>query len=159
MVLAPSWLFSLAFLWFCFLSLSFGGLSMPGWLSQIATIPLKMYFHQVIKKFTAAVIYSFNTVPSPLPPQFPFKSDCNLHPFWQNMNANIINNKIIKITISLIVIGLKNSYFPSIHLPSCNWTVPWASHVKSFSLNQPITFKVVVTYVCAYVFALVFFGT
>ena len=30
---------------------------------------------------------------------------------------------IIKITISSIVIGLKNSYFPLIHLPSCYRTV------------------------------------
>ena len=30
---------------------------------------------------------------------------------------------IIKITISLIVIGLKNSYFPLIHLSSCYRTV------------------------------------
>ena len=30
---------------------------------------------------------------------------------------------IIKITISSIVIGLKISYFPLIHLPSSNWTV------------------------------------
>ena len=30
---------------------------------------------------------------------------------------------IIKITISLIVIGLKNSYFLLIHLPSCYRTV------------------------------------
>ena len=30
---------------------------------------------------------------------------------------------IIKITISSIVIGLKNTYFPLIHLPSCYRTV------------------------------------
>ena len=30
---------------------------------------------------------------------------------------------MIKITISSIVIGLKNSYFPLIHLPSCYRTV------------------------------------
>ena len=30
---------------------------------------------------------------------------------------------IIKITISSIVIGFKNSYFPLIHLPSCYRTV------------------------------------
>ena len=41
-----------------------------------------------------------------------------------------LNNKI---TISSILIGLKNSYFPLIHLPSC-----------FCRLNQPIIFKVVV---------------
>ena len=34
-----------------------------------------------------------------------------------------ISDLIIKITISLIVIGLKNSYFPLIHLSSCYRTV------------------------------------
>ena len=33
------------------------------------------------------------------------------------------NNFTLKVTISLIVIGLKNSYFPLIHLPSCYGTV------------------------------------
>ena len=33
--------------------------------------------------------------------------------------VDIIKTLIIKITISSIVIGLKNSYFPLIHLPSC----------------------------------------
>ena len=66
---------------------------------------------------------------------------------------------IIKITISSIVIGLKNSYFPLIHLPSCYRTVCYrtafyrtvcyrtvqqTNHIQSCSLNQPITFKVVV---------------
>jgi len=56
---------------------------------------------------------------------------------------------IIKITISSIVIGLKKSYFPLIHLPSCYWTacywtVQQANQIQSCSLNQPITFKVVV---------------
>ena len=51
---------------------------------------------------------------------------------------------IIKITISSIVIGLKNSYFPLIHLPSCYRTVQQTNHIQSRSLNQPITFKVVV---------------
>ena len=66
---------------------------------------------------------------------------------------------IIKITISSIVIGLKNSYFPLIHLPSCYrtvcyWTacyrtvcyrtVQQTNHIQNSSLNQPITFKVVV---------------
>ena len=34
-----------------------------------------------------------------------------------------VSSLITKITISLIVIGLKNSYFPLIHLPSCYLTV------------------------------------
>ena len=55
-----------------------------------------------------------------------------------------ISKVIIKITISSIVIGLKNSYFPLIHLPSCYGTVQQANHIQSCSLNQPITFKVVI---------------
>ena len=51
---------------------------------------------------------------------------------------------IIKITTSSIVIGLENSYFPLIHLPSCYRTVQQTNHIQSYSLNQPITFKVVV---------------
>ena len=61
---------------------------------------------------------------------------------------------MIKIAISSIVIGLKNSYFPLIHLPSCYWTacyrtvcyrtVQQTNQIQSCSLNQPITFKVVV---------------
>jgi len=76
---------------------------------------------------------------------------------------------IIKITISSIVIGLKNSYFPLIHLPCCYRTVCYrtvcyrtacyrticyrticyrtvqqTNQIQSCSLNQPITFKVVV---------------
>ena len=35
----------------------------------------------------------------------------------------ITTSIIIKMTVSLIVIGLKNSYFPLIHLPSCYKTV------------------------------------
>ena len=46
---------------------------------------------------------------------------------------------IIKITISSIGIGLKNSYFPLIHLPSCYRTVQQTNHIQSCSLNQPIT--------------------
>ena len=52
------------------------------------------------------------------------------------------------------MIGLKNSYFPLIHLPSCYWTacyrtvcyrtVQQTNQIQSFSLNQPITFKVVI---------------
>ena len=51
---------------------------------------------------------------------------------------------IIKITISSIMIGLKNSYFPLIHLPVCYRTVQQTNHIQSCSLNQPITFNVVV---------------
>jgi len=50
---------------------------------------------------------------------------------------NFLTFIIIKITISSIVIGLKNSYFPLIYLPSC------------YQKNQPITFKVAVTRVRA----------
>ena len=44
------------------------------------------------------------------------------------MNLKCISLIIIKITFSSIVIGLKKSYFPLIHLPSCcravcYWTV------------------------------------
>ena len=68
-----------------------------------------------------------------------------------------------KITISSLVIGLKKSYFPLIHLPSCYrtvcywivcyWTVCYrtvqqANHIQRCSLNQPITFKVVITCAC-----------
>ena len=52
---------------------------------------------------------------------------------------------IIKITISSIVIGLKNSYFPLIHLPSCYRTVQQTNHIQSCSLNQPITTLVSIT--------------
>ena len=51
--------------------------------------------------------------------------------FW-----NMITPIIIKITISSIVIGLKISYFTLIYLPSCYRTVPWASHIQSWSLNH-----------------------
>ena len=70
---------------------------------------------------------------------------------------------IMKITISFIVIGLKNSYFPLIHWPSCCrtvcyptvccWTVCYrrvqlVDHIQSCCLNQPITLKVVITHKC-----------
>ena len=60
-----------------------------------------------------------------------------------------ISMLIIKITISSIAIGLKNSYFPLIHLSSCYWTVCYGTvqqtnQIQSCSINQPITFKVVV---------------
>ena len=66
------------------------------------------------------------------------------------MPSLIITKLIIKITISSIVIGLKNSYsyFPLIHLPSCYrtvcyWTVCYRTVVIG-QFNKPITFKVVV---------------
>ena len=60
-----------------------------------------------------------------------------------------ITTLIIKITISSIVIGLRYSYFPLIHVPSCYRTVCYrtvqqTNHIQSCSLNQSITFKVVV---------------
>ena len=56
---------------------------------------------------------------------------------------------IIKITISSIVIGLKDSYFPLILLSGCYRTVCYrtvqpGNHIQSCSLNQPITLQVVV---------------
>ena len=50
----------------------------------------------------------------------------------------------MKITISSTVIGLKNSHFPLIHLPSCYQTVQWANHIQNCSLNQPITTLVLI---------------
>ena len=44
-------------------------------------------------------------------------------PFVYYLLRLMIRALIIKITISSIVIGLKNSYFPLIHLPSCYRTV------------------------------------
>ena len=73
---------------------------------------------------------------------------------------NVIIFLIIKITISSIVIGLKNSYYPLIHLPSCYRTVCYrtacyrtvcyrtvqqTNHIQSCSLNQPITTLVSIT--------------
>ena len=51
---------------------------------------------------------------------------------------SVIKTLIIKIIISLIVIGWKNSYFPLIHLAH--------SYQKLVigQINKPITFKVVV---------------
>ena len=86
-------------------------------------------------------------------------------------SVELITFLIIKITISSIAIGLKNFYFPLIHLPSCYRTVCYrtdcyrtvyyrtvqlANHIQSCSLNQPITFKVVVTCVHARALAFVF---
>ena len=69
-------------------------------------------------------------------------------------NVPSIHALIIKITISSIVIGFKNSCFPLFHLPSCYRTVCYrtacyrtvqqTNQIQSCSLNQPITFKVVV---------------
>ena len=63
---------------------------------------------------------------------------------WLCNKENKIIIIIIKITISSIVIGLKKSYFPLIHLPSCYRTVQQTNQIQSCSLNQPITYKVVV---------------
>ena len=62
---------------------------------------------------------------------------------------------IIKITVSSIVIGLKMSYFPVIHLPSCYRTacyravcyrtVQQTNQIQSCCLNQPITTLVSIT--------------
>ena len=51
----------------------------------------------------------------------------------------MITSIIINATISSIVIGLKNSYFLLIHLPSCYRTVQYANHINSYSLKQPIS--------------------
>ena len=79
----------------------------------------------------------------------------------------MLNSLIIKITISSTVIGLKNSYFPLIRLPSCYrtvcywivcyWTVCYrtvqkANHIQRCSLKQPITFKGVRARALAFVF-------
>ena len=69
------------------------------------------------------------------------------------MNAwrySFLSTVIIKIAISSIVIGLKNSCFPFSHLPSCYRTVcyrtvRWANHIQSCSLNQPVTTLVSIT--------------
>ena len=87
-----------------------------------------------------------------------------LHALWLVKNPCLIrvNHKNYNFSI---VIGLKNS-FPLIHLPSCYrtvccwtvcyryWTVCYrtvqqANRIQSCSLNQLITFKVVVTWTCA----------
>ena len=67
---------------------------------------------------------------------------------------------IIKITISSLVIGLKNSYIPLIRLPSCYRTVCYrtacyrtvcyrtvqqTNQIQGCSLNQPITTLVSIT--------------
>ena len=60
------------------------------------------------------------------------------------MNLYTINSVIIKIAISLIVIGLKNSYFPLIYLPLL---LSDSLFLDSFVIGQfskPITFKDVV---------------
>ena len=87
-----------------------------------------------------------------------------LHKFLQNINRQFFC-LIIKITISSIVIGLKNSNFPLIQLPSCYRTVCYrtacyrtacyrticyrtvqqTNKIQSCSLNQPITTLVSIT--------------
>ena len=62
----------------------------------------------------------------------------------------LLRSLIIKITISSIVIGFKNSYFPLIHTPSCYRTacyrtVQQTNHIQSCSSNQPITTLVSIT--------------
>ena len=78
----------------------------------------------------------------------------------------MISRIIINITISLIVIGLKILLFFTNSLAKllsdiCSWTVCYrtvqkANHIQSCSLNQPITFKVVVKCVRACALAFVF---
>ena len=79
---------------------------------------------------------------------------CAENRIWAGIIGTVITALIIKITISLILIGLKNSYFPLIHMPSCYRTVCYRTacyrtvqqinQIQSCRLNQPITFKVVV---------------
>ena len=73
--------------------------------------------------------------------------------FWSDKIS--ISQLITKITISSIVVGLKNSHFSLIHSPSfyrtacyravCYWTVQQTNHIQSCSLNQPITTLVSIT--------------
>ena len=68
--------------------------------------------------------------------------------FWSDKIS--ISQLIIKITICSFVIGLKNSYFPLIHSPSCYRTVCYrtvqqTNDIQSCSLNQPITTLVLIT--------------
>ena len=61
-----------------------------------------------------------------------------------NSGLRLFSFIIIKITISSLVIGLKNSYFPLIHLPICYRTVCYRTvqqtyQIQSCSLNQLIT--------------------
>ena len=79
---------------------------------------------------------------------------------------------IVKITISLLVIGLRKVLFStnllarlvsdSLLLDSCYWTVCYrrvqqVNHFQRCSLNQPITFKVIIT-CCVHTLAFVFFA-
>ena len=57
--------------------------------------------------------------------------------------AVMISCVIIKITISSFVIGLKNSQFPLIHLPSCIGHFVIGQFVIG-QFNKPVTFEVVV---------------
>ena len=68
------------------------------------------------------------------------------------------------------MIGLKMSYFPLIRLPSCYRTVcywivcvigqfvigQFNKPIQRYSLNQPITFKIVIACACARAVAFVF---
>ena len=57
--------------------------------------------------------------------------------FSRQMEAIVYIFLIIKITISSIVIGLKNFYFPLIHLPSCYRTVCyWTVCHSDSSISQ-----------------------
>ena len=49
--------------------------------------------------------------------------DCSVVSLFTSVEGGVVSFIILKVTISLIVIGLKNSYFPLIHLPSCYRTV------------------------------------
>ena len=61
-------------------------------------------------------------------------SSHNIYSRSFNHFVTVLSFLIIRITISSILIGLKNSYFPLIHLPSCHRTVQLANHIQSCSL-------------------------
>ena len=70
------------------------------------------------------------TPPPPVYYVFNISLSCNINMpsfignlWWDLILGNHLNLLIIKITISLLVIGLKKSYFPLIRLPSCYGTV------------------------------------
>ena len=90
-----------------------------------------------------------------------------LSSFWDwQAESLFVSIIIIKIIIFSLVIGFKMSYFSLIRLPSCYWTVCYwivcywtvcyrtvliteANHIQRCSLNEPITFKVLITCACA----------
>ena len=102
----------------------------------------------LIKRSVLEYVYAFHIIPQSILAAFWW-----LNVFYHRfaMVANLIFKTliIIKIAISSIVIGSKNSYFPLIHLPSCYRTacyrtvcyrtVQQTNHIQSCSLNQPIT--------------------